>query len=236
MAKLLFSLEGTLLGEFPLDKEKITIGRRPSNDIHIDNLAVSGEHAVIKTIGKDAFLEDLGSTNGTLVNRKKIHQHILQQDDVISLGKYQLRYVNENTSAAAPTVTKPTSSKPAAAGPAAPMQQESNSPGNVPAAPAPKAQPAKPKEPQATGRVRILSGPNMGKELILNKALTTLGKPGLQVAVVTRRHQGYVITHVEGQKHPTVNGKPIGVHAHALNDHDVIELAGVRMEFSLAQG
>lgn len=236
MAKLLFSLEGTLLGEFPLDKEKITIGRRPSNDIHIDNLAVSGEHAVIKTIGKDAFLEDLGSTNGTLVNRKKIHQHILQHDDVISLGKYQLRYVNENISAAAPTGAKPASSKQAVAAPAAPMRQANNSADNIPAAPAPKAQPAKSKEPQATGIVRILSGPNMGKELILNKALTTLGKPGLQVAVVTRRHQGYVITHVEGQKHPTVNGKPIGVQAHALNDHDVIELAGVRMEFSLAQG
>ena len=71
---------------------------------------------------------------------------------------------------------------------------------------------------------------------MLDKALTTLGKPGLQVAVISRRHQGYVITHVEGQKHPTVNGKPIGFQAHALNDHYMIELAGVKMEFSLAQG
>src|SRR5690606_25012152 len=114
MAKLLFSLEGTFLGEFPLDKEKMTIGRRPSNDIHIDNLAISGEHAIIKTIGKDAFLEDLGSTNGTLVNRKKINQHILQHGDVISLGKYRLEYVSEMAGATA------TSRKPAVAGPAAP--------------------------------------------------------------------------------------------------------------------
>ena len=232
MAKLLFSLEGTFLGEFPLDKETITIGRRPSNDIHIDNLAVSGQHAVIKTIGKDAFLEDLGSTNGTLVNRKKIQQHILQQDDVISLGKYQLRYVSENVSGAAKAGITAASQQ------AVTNQAVSAKPANDPSdnIPAAKARPVKPAEPQITGRIRVLSGLNIGKEIVLNKALTTLGKPGLQVAVVTKRHQGYVITHVEGQKHPTVNGKPIGVQAHALNDHDVIELAGVKMEFSLAQG
>ena len=234
MAKLLFSLEGTFLGEFPLDKEKITIGRRPSNDILIDNLAVSGEHAIIKTIGKDAFLEDLGSTNGTLVNRKKIHQHILQHDDVISLSKYQLRYVSDNASDSAVTGTSSASAKQAAVRPAAPpVQQADNTP---PVSPASKAQPAKSKEPQIIGRIRVLSGSNIGKELMLDKALTTLGKPGLQVAVISRRHQGYVITHVEGQKHPPVKGKPIGVQAHALNDHDMIELAGVKMEFSLAQG
>ena len=72
MAKLHFLLDGNPMGEFELDKERITIGRRPSNQIHIDNLAVSGEHAVIVTIGNDSFLEDLNSTNGTMVNGKAI--------------------------------------------------------------------------------------------------------------------------------------------------------------------
>ncbi len=91
MAKLIFSLDGAFLGEFPLDKDKITVGRRATNDIHIDNLAVSGEHATIVTIGNDSFLEDLGSTNGTLVNGKTIKKHVLQHADVIEFGKYQLK-------------------------------------------------------------------------------------------------------------------------------------------------
>jgi hypothetical protein len=81
----------------------------------------------------------------------------------------------------------------------------------------------------------VLTGPSTGKELVLNKALTTLGKPGVQVAVITKRPQGYFITHVEGQQHPVVNGQSVGAQAHGLNDHDVIELAGVKMEFYLAQ-
>lgn len=79
--------------------------------------------------------------------------------------------------------------------------------------------------------IQVLNGPSMGKELVLSKALTTLGKPGVQVAVITRRPQGYFITHVEGQQHPVVNGESVGAQAHQLNDHDVIELAGVKMEF-----
>lgn len=233
MAKLLFSLNGAFLGEFPLDKERITIGRRPSNDIHIDNLAISGEHAAIKTIGRDAFLEDLGSTNGTMVNRKKIHQHILQNGDVIELGKYQLKYVSENVTATSTAHAAPAPVEKPVAGPPAPPLEAADTP--APSAPKPK--PAvKPSAPQSAGRIRILTGTNMGNEIVLDKAMTTLGKPGLQVAVITRRHQGYFVTHVEGQSHPTVNGKAIGVQAHALNNHDLIELAGVKMEFSLDQG
>ena len=77
----------------------------------------------------------------------------------------------------------------------------------------------------------VSGGPGVGKELELTKNLTTLGKPGVQVAVITRRPQGYFITHVEGTVFPVVNGKTLDSQAHALNDHDVIELAGVKMEF-----
>src|SRR5690606_20305899 len=100
MAKLIFSLDGAFLGEYPLDKERITIGRRPANDIHIDNLAVSGEHASVLTIGSDSFLEDLDSSNGTMINGKAIKKHILQHSDVIEIGKYQLKYINEVTASA----------------------------------------------------------------------------------------------------------------------------------------
>lgn len=236
MAKLIFSLNNAFLGEFALDKERITIGRRPSNDIHIDNLAISGEHAVIKLIGRDAFLEDLGSTNGTSVNGRQIQQHILQHGDAIELGKYQLRYINDNTDGTAPaavspaavekTRTAPPNATPAQASPAAKATAAK-------AAPRPQGKAA---ESQTAAHIRVLSGASAGKEMTLHKTVTTLGQPGAQVAVITRRSQGYFITHVEGQSHPLVNGRAVGVQAHALNDRDVIELAGLKMEFSLPRG
>jgi len=95
MAKLILSMDGLVLKEIPLSKERTTIGRKPHNDIQIDNLAVSGEHAVIVTILADSFLEDLGSTNGTFVNGKTVKKHFLQGNDVIELGKYKLKYISE---------------------------------------------------------------------------------------------------------------------------------------------
>ncbi len=95
MAKLILSLDGQLIKEFTLSKERTTIGRKPHNDIQIDNLAVSGEHAIIMTILNDSFLEDLGSTNGTLVNGQPVKKHFLQSSDTIEIGKYKLKYMNE---------------------------------------------------------------------------------------------------------------------------------------------
>jgi len=319
MAKLILSMDGLVLKEIPLSKERTTIGRKPSNDIQIDNLAVSGEHAVIVTIMSDSFLEDLGSTNGTIVNGNPIKKHFLQNNDVIELGKYKLKFLAEpgmqpaasaadfektmvlrpstmkavteqarppaggapqsaeqaraaaarqaagaaasagtlakdNAGALAKDSTGPlakdstgslakdstgplakdsTGSGPArapapaaAAAPAAvPAGPTATSPGGAPAAP------AAPKPAHLLGAIQILSGSNAGKALELVKPLTTLGKPGVQVAVLTRRPQGYFITHVEGAKQPSVNGQSIGTAPHALKDHDVIELAGVKMEF-----
>jgi len=93
MPKLILSMDGLVLKEIPLDKERLTIGRKPNNDIQIDNLAISGQHAVITTILNDAFLEDRNSTNGTYVNGQPIKKHVLQSNDVVELGKYRLRYI-----------------------------------------------------------------------------------------------------------------------------------------------
>jgi pSer/pThr/pTyr-binding forkhead associated (FHA) protein len=261
MAKLILSMDGLVLKEIPLTKERTTIGRKPHNDIQIDNLAVSGEHAVIVTILNDSFLEDLGSTNGTIVNGNPIKKHFLQNNDVIELGKYKLKFVGEAAPAASgekadfekTMVLRPAAMKAAqaaagsgaqaavaqrqaavqaagasaAAAGIADKDARSNSAPSAPGA----AAPTKPVQP--LGAIQLLSGGNAGKELELTKPLTTLGKPGVQVAVLTRRPQGYFITHVEGDKRPTVNGQEIGAAPHALKDHDVIELAGVKMEFFL---
>ena len=311
MAKLILSLDGMVIREYPLTKERTTLGRKPHNDVVIDNLAISGEHAMIMTILNDSFLEDLGSTNGTLVNGQPIKKHFLQNNDVVELGKYKLKYVTEATAAqaspadfektmvlrappasakpepkpeagkdpmtttstsvgkafgdtvvnpemmqthgpnlreaarqaaaapppppAAPTVAPPAPPPAAAAQAAAPALGTATQPGPVhaptPSMPPPPAAPGA--SPQPLGTIQILSGPSAGKELPLSKPLTTLGKPGVQVAVIAKRPQGYFITHVEGATFPVVNGKQLDAQAHPLNDHDVIELAGVKMEFYL---
>ena len=271
MAKLILSMDGLVLKEIALTKERTTIGRKPHNDIQIDNLAVSGEHAVIVTILNDSFLEDLGSTNGTSVNGQTIKKHFLQTNDVIELGKYKLKYVNET---AAPGKAPEEFERTMVLRPNAMMSQVSSSPSaatselvNTAIAPPPvipsitSSQPLRPmSESQAlrlstsqpvaptpntapspisgsvVGRdgaaaIQVLSGNLAGRELVLTKALTTLGATGKQVAVITQRPQGYFITHVEGDKFPVINGHVIDVQAHPLRDHDIIELAGVKMEF-----
>jgi pSer/pThr/pTyr-binding forkhead associated (FHA) protein len=268
MAKLILSMDGLVLKEFSLSKERTTIGRKPHNDIQIDNLAVSGEHAVIVTILNDSFLEDLGSTNGTLVNGQSVKKHFLQNNDVVELGKYKLKYVNEapagqvkaadfeKTMVLRPGALRPMAppaptpvAAPAPAVAAASGLSSTGAPpaksfgdtmvNQVPIAPAQTApKPAPPAAPPAAtaplkGAIQLLSGGNAGRELELTKPLTTLGKPGVQVAVITRRPQGFFITHVEGANHPVVNGKTLDKQAHALGDHDIIELAGVKMEFFL---
>jgi pSer/pThr/pTyr-binding forkhead associated (FHA) protein len=275
MAKLILSMDGLVLKEIPLSKERTTIGRKAHNDIQIDNLAVSGEHAVIVTILNDSFMEDLGSTNGTLVNGNPVKKHFLQNNDVIELGKYKLKFIQEagaqpaaaaadfeKTMVLRPSAMKAAAEQAKAAGmggaqaaqvarqaaiqatgqaaqsagiaekPAAPAATYVAPPAAAPAAPAaaPGAT-AAPRSAQPLGAIQLLSGGNAGKELELSKPLTTLGKPGVQVAVLTRRPQGYFITHVEGAQRPTVNGQPIGSAPHALKEHDLVEIAGVKMEF-----
>jgi pSer/pThr/pTyr-binding forkhead associated (FHA) protein len=277
MAKLILSMDGLVLKEIPLSKERTTIGRKAHNDIQIDNLAVSGEHAVIVTILNDSFMEDLGSTNGTLVNGNPVKKHFLQNNDVIELGKYKLKFIQEagaqpaaaaadfeKTMVLRPSAMKAAAEQAKAAGgtgaqaaqaarqaalqtvgtaaqaagtsekPAAPAHAAAPAPAApAPAAAAAPAPAAPPKPSQPLGAIQLLSGGNAGKELELAKPLTTLGKPGVQVAVLTRRPQGYFITHVEGAQRPTVNGQAIGSAPHALKDHDLVEIAGIKMEFFL---
>ena len=253
-AKLILSMDGAVIREYPLNKERMTIGRKAHNDIVIDNLAVSGEHAAVVTIMHDSFLEDLDSTNGLEVNGVPTKKHFLQNNDVIEIGKHKLKYINDQitqtTSAdfertmvmrgpvsqagAAKAGAMKTPAKPAAGEAVertgrfdASLSAKTAAPATSPAA----SRPAGQGDSGKVAAVQILTGPNAGKELELVKNLTTLGKPGLQVAVLTRRPQGFFIPHVEGASFPLVNGQALMNQAHQLNDHDVIELAGIKMEF-----
>ena len=235
MAKLVLSMNGVVQGEYELNQERLTIGRKPDNDIPIDNLAVSGKHALIITILDDSFLEDLGSTNGSYVNGKLVKKHALKDGDVIAIGKHELKYVNEHATADDDEFEKTMIIKPGSASAAVAAAQAAE---KAVSSAAPAATAATSSGGMPLGRLTVLNGPIAGKELELTKALITLGKPGTQVAVISRRPQGYFLTHIEsdgdGKRYPVVNGEAIGAKAYQLKDSDLIELAGIKMEFSSA--
>lgn len=251
MGKLVLSLNGAVQGEFQLNKERMTIGRKPDNDVQIDNLAVSGKHALVITILDDSFLEDLGSTNGTYVNGKLIKKHALRDGDVVGIGKHELKYVNEHATADDEEFEKTMIIRPGSASAAVAAAKAAEAAGAATPPPRPAAAPiaairapaSGPAAPAASGmplgKLQVLNGPIAGKELELTKALITLGKPGVQVAVISRRPQGYFLTHIEGDgksnNYPVVNGSAIGPQAYGMKSGDIIELAGIKMEFSLTR-
>ncbi len=235
MARLILSLDSQVLAEYNMSKERYTIGRLPDNDIRIDNPAVSGHHSLIINILNDSFLEDLNSTNGTYVNGKLIKKHALQHADVITVGHHQLRFVDQRAEEVDQDEFERTMVIPPSA-----AQIVSARDRVVAAGAATKDMMATGRHDAADARVlkkarlQVLSGSFAGRELELSKALTTLGRPGIQVAAITRRSDGFYLVHVESGKEgdfPLLNGQPTGDAARKLGDNDVIQLAGVKMGF-----
>ena len=245
MAKLVSFLDGKRAGDYDLNKERVSIGRKPHNDIQLDHPTVSGEHALVITVRHDSFLEDLGSTNGTRVNREPIKKCVLQDGDEIRIGKYLLKYLAdiagtnrfEETTLAAEQVDPLTGELLEERNEHQEGSVQTTHTQTLAVTPMPGGKPKNTKAESADedeGRpavLRILSGPGAGNELMLDRTLTTLGKPGVQVAVITRRSNGYFFTHVEGEDFPLVNGRSAGAHAHVLKEHDIVDLAGTKMEF-----
>jgi len=210
MPKLIVSIDNVVVKEVQLTKDRSTIGRRPYNDIVIDNLAVSGEHAVISLTNGRATLEDVGSTNGTYVNGKAIKKQVLANNYSIQIGKYHVKYL-EDHDAPPPVKHVPTAttSDEADAGATMPMTMQA-----------------------LTGpRVRVLTGIAASREMELVKEVTTLGKPGMTVAAIARTPHGFEISHVEGQPAATVNGVSVAGGTIMLKSHDQIEIGGSRLEF-----
>ena len=219
MPKMIVSLDGAVIKEVSFYKERTTLGRRPYNDVVVDDLAVSGEHAAFTLSGTEVWLEDLNSTNGTYVNGKAVKSQLLRHEDKIEIAKLKIQFVVEG----APSIA-------AAAGVAAPPRPMKLQP------PAPSAAPFDTTaEGSPQGAIKVLSGAAAGREVPLSKVVTTIGKPGVAVAAITRRQHGFVVHHVEGGGNPTVNGVPFTAEAVPLQSGDVIELAGTRLQFVLRQ-
>jgi pSer/pThr/pTyr-binding forkhead associated (FHA) protein len=204
MGKLVVALDGVVIKEVQITKDKTTLGRRPYNDIVIDNLAVSGEHAVLQMVGADVFIEDLNSTNGTYINGKAVKKQLLSHNDTVEIGKYKIKFVHDG---AVENFEKTTVINAGAVVTGEPAALVGN------------------------GSIRVMSGAAAGRQVPLVKVVTTIGKPGVAVAAITRRPHGYVVALVEGAIKPTVNGSAIGTEAVTLRNGDLLELAGTQMQF-----
>jgi pSer/pThr/pTyr-binding forkhead associated (FHA) protein len=210
MPKMIVSIDGVVIKEVQVTKERTTLGRRPYNDVVIDNLAVSGEHAAVQMTGEEVFLEDLNSTNGTYVNGKAVKRQQLFNGDTIEVGKYKIQFVSEPEGE---RFDKTMVFKPGMVMPAAATAAAERATGEL------------------QGCIRVLSGAASGREVPLTKVVTTVGKPGVAVAAITRRQHGFVVARVEGANNPLLNGAPIGDEPLALKSGDLIELAGTQMQF-----
>ena len=229
MPKMIVSIDGVVIKEVQLTKERTSLGRRPYNDIVIDNLAVSGEHAVVHLHAASGIVEveDIGSTNGTYVNGKAVQRQALRNGDTIEIGKYKVRFLSdgdgqdyEKTMVFKPGMLPP---RPAAGAPAQPQP--------TPRQPMPPMPMPPPTAPPQMAAIRVLSGAAAGREVLLTKVVTTIGKPGVAVASITRRHHGFVLAHVEGPEMPALNGAAIGSEPVTLKNGDHLELAGTTMQF-----
>jgi pSer/pThr/pTyr-binding forkhead associated (FHA) protein len=206
MPKMIVSIDGVVIKEVQLSKDRTSLGRRPYNDIVIDNLAVSGEHAVLQMSGNEVYVEDLNSTNGTYVNGKAVKKQLLHHSDTVEIGKYKISYVNETPIPAL-------------------ANAQVVSTGNSVMAPLAAA------GTTVSAAIRVMTGAAAGREVALVKVVTTIGKPGVAVAAITKRPQGFLVAHVEGAEKPTLNGSPIGSDPVPLKNGDLLELAGTQMQF-----
>ena len=220
MGKLVVSLDGVVIKEVQITKDKTTLGRRPYNDIVIDNLAVSGEHAVLQMVGADVFIEDLNSTNGTYINGKAVKKQLLSHNDTVEIGKYKIKFIVEDGTDYERTMIMKPGTRPAfvPSGQTPGAGFGGSGFGSLGAS-------------TAAASIRVLNGLAAGREVALTKVVTTVGKPGVQVASITKRPGGYVLAHVEGASLPAVNGNPLVGETVHLKNGDVIELAGTQMQF-----
>jgi len=209
MPQLIATVEGVEIKHVYLHKDRTTLGRKPGNDIVLENMAVSGQHCAFELQGlADVFIEDLGSTNGTFVNNRKVRRQQLHDGDLIAIGSFRIQFLQA-------------SEEPSGFGETTSFRLDS---GNAPLAASP---------PPLHASFQVLNGSSAGLEVPVLKAVTTFGKPGVAVVAVSHRRTGFFVACMDGTLRPTLNGRPISDDPMQLADADVMELAGTRMQFRL---
>lgn len=210
MSNLTLSFKGQNLKLFSIRRGSLFIGSDPSCEIHIDSLAINAKHARLDTEDQVSILHNLstGEGEGLSVNNNKVEQHTLKDGDVIQIGKHTLTYKYE------------------------PIQDDDiefaeMSSGTI------EMPDTSSQETVRPGWLQIMTGQNLGKTLSLSRSMTNLGKPGVATALITRRNDGYFISHLEGKHAPLVGNQPIAEKNHKLHDGDTIQIGNVKMQFYL---
>jgi pSer/pThr/pTyr-binding forkhead associated (FHA) protein len=227
MAKLILTVDGEVAGTYFIDVPRFTIGSLEDSSLPLALPGVSRAHAAISTVGNDDILEDLNSTNGTLVNGSRVTRHILQHDDVIEIGNCQIRYRSQKA------VSGPSLDRTMVIKGLAPAAAEGGIPQSAGLERAAARKTAQARSAYRLGLIRVMKGPQAGKEIELPRVLRTFGKPGVQLAVINRRPHGYFITHVEGRKPALLNGKSIGSEPQPLAPNDIISVGDEELRFLL---
>jgi len=206
------------------------------NDIVIDNLAVSGEHAVLSIVDGAVIIEDLSSTNGTYVNGQPILRQTLNHGDLLDIGKYKIRFVQQQVSASsrsalAAIAAAVEATRPAPLAEDLPSQFSTQTPSGFDHTLPPSMAGLATRQ----AAIRMLNGNAAGREVPLVKVVTTLGKPGVAVASITQKHHGFVLAQLEGDALSLkLNGQEIGRRPMPLQHGDTVELAGTQMQFLVA--
>jgi pSer/pThr/pTyr-binding forkhead associated (FHA) protein len=225
MAKLIIKFNDVVIDQIVLKQGDMNIGRRPGSEILLDNMAVSGNHASIFTIGEDSFVQDLNSTNGTFVNNKRIAKHHLENGDVVMIGNHSLTYLNEKAAKSGADFAKTVIINPQKS------EEMLAQPGK--AAPAPAKEPA-PAVDTRLGSLFILSGANNGKRIDLTSSVTNLGRAGKRAGIISRAGNGrYILLPGDNNQAPRLNGVKVSASGEELKNGDVIEAADSRMQFYL---
>lgn len=239
MAKIILKFNNDVVDHFNMNQGDMKIGRKPGCEIFIDNLAVSGEHANIFTVGEDSFIQDLGSTNGTLVNNLKITKHHLKNGDIVTIGKHTLVFLTESVHLQEPENFAKTVIISSGARELMEPKKESKPIEKSSEAPAITLE-TKPKdmldsrgvERRRIGAIFVLSGVNSGKRIDLTKRVTNLGRTGKRAGSITQTAEGYILTGGD-ESPPILNGQPVPSQGMKINNGDVIEVAGTRLQFYL---
>lgn len=225
MTKLLIKLNNEVIDHVELKQGDTKIGRKPGCEIVLDNLAVSGEHANIFTIGDDSFIQDLDSTNGTFINNKPVAKHHLRNGDVIKIGQHALIYMRES-----PRPDKSASDDDVANTVVINLGASSASkPAATPAPSASETPAGADDRPAAT--LFILNEKTGSRRIELKKTVTNLGKTGRPAGIITRTADGYVLRAAANGDRPKLNGRTVKGDGAKLRNGDVIEVAGTRLQF-----
>ncbi|MFO7603552.1 MAG: FHA domain-containing protein [Gammaproteobacteria bacterium] len=207
MSKLTLTFKGNALKTYPVTAGDMFIGNDPTCQIHVDSLALQERHACITTAQRSSTLKDLDSDAGTFLNEHRVTEpQTLKHGDEIRIGKHTLLFTADLADLEA--------------------QDEPETSEDLAALGA--------RHGNKHAWMQILNGANVGKTISLNRNLTNLGKPGVQLAVIAKRGEGYYLSHLEGERTPSVNGKSIGEQSYPLQDGDQIQIGNVKMQFMLA--